>query len=121
MDDKIRFPHFQERFRELQGDMTLEQFAEKLGISRQTVGFYAAGQRIPDALGVANIAEKMDVSADWLLGTSVSSKTQTVIINKRDALQKIIVAGAALNELLKIVDKVPRSAAEKMEMLEGMK
>lgn len=37
-------------------------------MSRQTVGFYCNGDRIPDALGVKTIAEKCGVSADWLLG-----------------------------------------------------
>lgn len=65
-----RFPEFRNAFLELMGDMTLEQFAKKLGMSRATVGFYAAGQRIPDALGLKKIAEKCNVSADWLLGLS---------------------------------------------------
>ena len=43
-DAPPRFPEFREAFLELMGDMTLEQFAKKLGMSRATVGFYAAGQ-----------------------------------------------------------------------------
>lgn len=66
----VRFPAFQTAFNELMGDMTLQEFADKLGMSRATVGFYSAGQRIPDALGVKTIAEKCNVSADWLLGLS---------------------------------------------------
>lgn len=65
-----RFPAFRRAFLELMGDMTLQEFADKLGMSRATVGFYSAGQRIPDALGVKTIAEKCQVSADWLLGLS---------------------------------------------------
>lgn len=65
-----RFPAFRKAFQELMGDMTLQEFADKLGMSRATVGFYSAGQRIPDALGVKTIAEKCNVSADWLLGLS---------------------------------------------------
>ena len=41
-----------------------------MGMSRQTVGFYYNGNRIPDALGIRDIAEKCGVSADWLLGLS---------------------------------------------------
>lgn len=63
-----RFPKFRDAFLELMGDMTIQEFADKLGMSRATVGFYAAGQRIPDALGIKNIAEKCGVSSDWLLG-----------------------------------------------------
>lgn len=66
----IRFPEFQAAFNELMGDMTIKDFADKLGMSRATVGFYSAGQRIPDASGIKAIAEKCGVSADWLLGLS---------------------------------------------------
>lgn len=69
-EEKYRFPIFRERFRELQGDMSNTEFAEFLGISRQTVGFYCNGERIPDALGLKSIAEKCNVSADWLIGLS---------------------------------------------------
>ena len=49
-DTPPRFPEFRAAFLELMGDMTLDQFSKKLEMSRATVGFYAAGQRIPDAL-----------------------------------------------------------------------
>lgn len=70
---QVRFPEFQAAFNELMGDMTIKDFADKLGMSRATVGFYSAGQRIPDALGIKSIAEKCGVSADWLLGLSRES------------------------------------------------
>ena len=69
-DTPPRFPEFRDAFLELMGDMTLDQFSKKLEMSRATVGFYAAGQRIPDALGLKKIAEKCNVSADWLIGLS---------------------------------------------------
>lgn len=65
-----RFPKFTERFRELRGERDNTEFGKFLGISRQTVGFYYNGDRIPDALGLKQIAEKCGVSADWLLGLS---------------------------------------------------
>lgn len=68
--EPARFPEFQAAFVELMGDMTIKEFADKLGMSRATVGFYSAGQRIPDALGIKTIAERCGVSADWLLGLS---------------------------------------------------
>ena len=69
-EEAPRFPEFRAAFLDLMGDMTLQEFADKLGMSRATVGFYAAGKRIPDALGIKTIAEKGNVSADWLLGVS---------------------------------------------------
>ncbi|HIQ79133.1 MAG TPA: helix-turn-helix transcriptional regulator, partial [Candidatus Scatomorpha intestinavium] len=65
-----RFPEFTERFRELRGERDNTEFGKFLSISRQTVGFYCNGDRIPDALGLKQIAEKCGVSADWLLGLS---------------------------------------------------
>lgn len=67
---KVRFHKFQDAMIQLKGGMTIQEFAEKLGLSRATVGFYLAGERIPDALGVKTIAERCNVSADWLLGLS---------------------------------------------------
>ena len=68
--ERTRLQIFTDRFRELQGDRSNTEFAKFLGISRQTVGFYCNGDRIPDALGIRDIAEKCGVSADWLLGLS---------------------------------------------------
>ncbi len=65
-----RFPKFQERFRKLQGEMSNTEFADFLGITRQTIGFYLNGNRIPDILCLAQISRRCNVSADWLIGTS---------------------------------------------------
>lgn len=59
-----RFPQFVKRFRELQGGRNKAEFARFLGLSRQTVGFYLNGDRIPNALRLKNIAEKCNVSAE---------------------------------------------------------
>lgn len=69
-EEKSRLSIFTRRFRELQGERSNKEFSDFLGISRQTVGFYCNGDRIPDALGIKTIAEKCGVSADWLLGLS---------------------------------------------------
>lgn len=81
---KNRFPVFRDRLMNLQGEMTISEFADFLGLTRQTVGFYLAGSRIPDILGLKRIAEKCNVSADWLIGmpdTMVSEVEAKVISN----------------------------------------
>ena len=65
-----RLPIFQEHFKSLRGEMTQGQFAEKLGISRPTVGLYESGARIPDAEVLRDIAVKCGASADYLIGLS---------------------------------------------------
>ena len=67
-----RFPQFVKRFRELQGGRDNAEFARVLGLSRQTVGFYLNGDRIPNAFRLKQIAQKCHVSADWLLGLKES-------------------------------------------------
>lgn len=73
----IRFPVFRKRFLKLKGNMTTVAFAKKLGLTRATVGFYEAGERIPDALGIARIAKACKVSTDYLLGLSDVQTTDT--------------------------------------------
>ncbi len=74
-EKRIRFPKFKERLNILKGDMTIKAFAEKIGVSLPTAGFYLNGDRLPDALGVHDIASKCEVSADWLLGLSDVQKS----------------------------------------------
>ena len=74
-----RMPVFRDRFNLLRGDRTQAEFAAALGMSRATVAFYCAGDRIPDALTLRDIAEKCDVSTDWLLGlTDAKNRDATV-------------------------------------------
>lgn len=65
---KKKMPIFAARFSELRGDRTQAEFAEFLGISRPTVGFYENGERIPDALVLKQIAVRCGVTTDYLVG-----------------------------------------------------
>ncbi len=67
---KDKMPIFAARFSGLRGDRTQAEFAEFLGISRPTVGFYENGERIPDALVLKQIAERCGVTTDYLVGLS---------------------------------------------------
>lgn len=70
MAQNNRIPMFRDHLRELMGDLSTTDFAKKIGLSRQTVGFYLNGDRIPDCETLAQICSKCDVSANWLLGLS---------------------------------------------------
>lgn len=65
---KDRFPIFRERLNILLGDMSTTDFADKVDVSRQTMGFYLNGERIPDSLTLARICKACNVTSDWLLG-----------------------------------------------------
>ena len=49
-------------------NMTQEQLAEKLNISRISVARYEAGEMVPKLQNVVAIALELDVSVDYLLG-----------------------------------------------------
>lgn len=61
---------FAERFNELRGAESQKDFAERIGVSRPTVGFYENGDRLPQADVLAQIADRCGVTSDWLLGLS---------------------------------------------------
>lgn len=49
-------------------DVTLIELAKKLGVHKNTIYSWRDGSSMPDAKGVADLAEIFGVSADWLLG-----------------------------------------------------
>ena len=106
MLEQGRLPKFAERFAELRGERTQGEFAEFLGISRPTVGFYENGTRIPDALVLRQIAEKCQVSADWLLGLTDDSFAQVRAV---DALG---VTADAIDNLLSISRQFPDTISD---------
>lgn len=50
-----RLPAFEKRLTELKGAMSQGEFANLLGISRQTMGFYLNGDRLPSALFIRRL------------------------------------------------------------------
>lgn len=123
MNPNPRFPVFSERLRELQGDRSNVEFAAFLGMSRQTIGFYLNGDRIPDILALRQIAEHCSVSADWLLGLSdIKAFPGVSYLNKQaEALR----SAEFLTDLLKMdMDKLidtSRKLNREIEILKGVK
>lgn len=77
--EQKRFPIFAERLTALRDNMTQAEFADFLGVSRATLGFYESGTRVPDILTLRRISEKCNVPSDWLLGiTDVKNYDMTL-------------------------------------------
>ena len=53
-----------------QKGITYQELAEVTDVQRQAVGQWCLGRTVPDVLALGKIAEKYQVSADWLLGLS---------------------------------------------------
>ena len=65
-----------------QADLTQEQLGEKLGVSRQAVSKWEAGQANPDITYIVEMCRLFGVSSDWLLmgtepGTASASTTES--------------------------------------------
>ena len=62
--------NFQNVFRQLRLSSNLTQYemAEKIGISRSTIGMYETGAREPDFETLEKIADYFNVDTDFLLG-----------------------------------------------------
>jgi len=65
---KGKLPVFQKRFNELRGDMSQDEFAKFIGVSRATIGFYENGERVPDALTLIKISDACDTDVEYLVG-----------------------------------------------------
>lgn len=61
--------------------MTQTEFAEKLNVTRQTVGRWETGTVMPDIDKISDIAEILGVSCDYLLKDSVDEENSTVSTN----------------------------------------
>ncbi|MBE6395565.1 MAG: helix-turn-helix transcriptional regulator [Lentisphaerae bacterium] len=61
---------FCSRLRELRGDLSQEDFAQKIGTKQTTLSNWERGFREPNFSGLALISTSCEVSADWLLGLS---------------------------------------------------
>ena len=61
---------FGKRLKELRKEhgCTIEQFADMVGISKSTLGYYENDKRMPDIEILARIADTLNVNADYLIG-----------------------------------------------------
>ena len=72
---------FGKRLKELRKEhgCTIEQFADMVGISKSTLGYYENDKRMPDIEILARIANVLNVSADYLIGrTNTRSEERRV-------------------------------------------
>ena len=75
---------FGKRLKELRkaNGYTIEEFAELVGISRSSLGYYENTDRLPDVEVLSRIADALNVSADYLIGrtntAALKGKMKTV-------------------------------------------
>ena len=59
-----------DRLKAIRGELSTEEFAEKIGVSRRVVYFWLNGSMEPNAENICKIARTFGVTADYLLGLS---------------------------------------------------
>lgn len=96
----MKLPKFAERFRTLRGGMSQAAFAQKVGISRPTVGFYENGDRLPDAEAILKICNACGVSSDYLLGLT----DDPAPASERSAVDELGLSPEAVSALIRYRD-----------------
>lgn len=60
--------HFPTRLKALRGDMKQAEFARRIGLPQNSYNRYESGERVPDIDVLSQMASRLNVSSDWLLG-----------------------------------------------------
>ena len=105
--------NFQNIFRQLRiaSGLTQNEMAEKIGISRSTIGMYETGAREPDFETLEKIADFFNVDTDYLLGRS----------NKTTILPETIVQYSSLTHRdTRDIEKILDMTRAQLENQEGL-
>lgn len=102
---------FSERLRSLRtekGYTSQKDFASAAGVSSQSINFYEAGKRLPDAETLYNFSNILDCPVDYLIGRSDVKKSE-----HDDASKKYGLSEAALEYLM---DKYSRDKSNSLTL-----
>ena len=92
--------------------LSQEKFGELAGVSQRSVAFWEAGERMPSHATISALADRLDVSVDYLLGRT-DEKTK----RKQPAVQN----GELLADIISRVQVLPDPALSRLsDFLEGL-
>lgn len=66
--------------------LSQEKLGELANVSQRTVAFWESGDRMPSNAVLTDLAKKLDVSVDYLLGLSDEPKRKEPAVNSDDEL-----------------------------------
>lgn len=91
-------------------DLTQEELAERLNLSRQTILRWEKNQVFPDISNLKAVAQVLDISFDYLLGEDKAEKLPVTEMNLQDILVgkkvQLVIYEELLDDYLAIYDKV---------------
>lgn len=68
-----------------------EKFGELAGVSQRTVAFWESGERMPSHATIASLADRLNVSVDYLLGrTDLKTEKNKPAVRDGELLENII-------------------------------
>jgi transcriptional regulator with XRE-family HTH domain len=70
---------FSERLKALRGEMKQAEFARKVGLAQNSYNRYESGERVPDIAVLSQLASRLGVSTDWLLGLDEAAAPKTTL------------------------------------------
>lgn len=87
------YPHFNIAIKALRKrkNLTQEELASRLGITRSALGNYETGIREPDFETAQMFADFFGVSMDALLGRETSMETNKALLDEIESLNEIII------------------------------
>lgn len=79
--------------------MTQAEFADELGVSRGSIGYYEKNERVPDINFLFNVAQKFNLPFDYLMGESAS------FLHERTAISEILcLSDRAIENIIELDD-----------------
>ncbi|MBQ3285800.1 MAG: helix-turn-helix domain-containing protein [Ruminococcus sp.] len=101
------------RFLRKQENLSQEEFAERFGVSRQSVAKWESGESVPDLMKCREIAEYYDISIDTLVSLSLEG----IDMNEKTTDGKYIFGMVKVTEGGRIT--IPEYALEVFNIHEG--
>lgn len=85
---------FSTRFKQLRisKNITQDDIARQLNVSRSAIGMYEQGKREPDFEVLISIANFFDVDLDYLLGRSDISRNNFIPVSKFSSFDKTLIS-----------------------------
>lgn len=107
---------FSERFKEAFGDRSVTDFAQELGLSKQSISAYLNGTRNPIRTTTEAIAKKLNVSPAWLCGLDVPMQPAAFGSEKSDN-KKALAAHVSDEKDLILLELIQKLTPEQKDML----
>ena len=86
------------------GNLSQEQLAEKLAVSRQAISKWELGESIPDTDKIIQLSKKFQVSTDYLLHDEINSdseipavKTNSELLKKRYGIKTLFIVASGVS------------------------